>query len=301
MTTIALTGATSMIGIAITKAAIKRGIKVLAFSRKGSSKINRIPKSDLVRVVECDLNQMNDFDCSSLPEVDCFYHIGWTFTDHVCRNDPAKQELNIQYTLDAVNLAKRMGAKKFIGAGSQAEYGRSSVPLNESVPCWPEIPYGVAKYAAGRLSKFVCKQINIDFNWVRILSVYGTLDNDETLIKTFIKNCKTDMPMKLGPCTHQWDYLFEDDAGEGFIDVGEKGKNGKTYCLGSGTSQELKCYLERIKNLIDPSYTGAQYGAVPYSAKALQFLRADISELTADTGWKPATSFEDGIRKILAC
>lgn len=291
-----------MIGVAITKAAIKRGIKVLAFSRKNSSKISRIPKSDLVRIVECDLDRIRDFDASAVDQhnaVDCFYHLGWTFTDHANRNDPRKQERNIQYTLDAVDLAKRLGAKKFVGAGSQAEYGQATVPLNASVPCRPEISYGVAKFAAGRLAALACEQNGLDFNWVRILSIFGINDSDATLIKTFIKNCSEDRKMNLGPCTHLWDYLFEDDAGESFIEIGEKGVNGKIYCLGSGTSVPLRDYLERIKAIVNPSYDGAMYGAIPYGSKALQFLQADITDLTADTGWKPKTRFEDGIRMMI--
>ena len=33
------------------------------------------------------------------------------------------QNKNVEYTLDAVYLAKRFGCDTFIGAGSQAEYG----------------------------------------------------------------------------------------------------------------------------------------------------------------------------------
>jgi hypothetical protein len=36
-----------------------------------------------------------------------------------------------------------------------------------------------------------------------------------------------------------------------------------------------------------------------YGEDSIWYLCADISELTADTGWKPSTSFENGIRKML--
>jgi nucleoside-diphosphate-sugar epimerase len=293
-----------MLGVALIKKCITENIKIYAFVRGNSTKLQRIPESKLVKLVYCDLNDLQNFngkaaDGSIIADIDCFYHFGWALTDHEGRNDPACQEQNIKYTLDAVKLAKKLGCKKFIGAGSQAEYGRSMVPLNNSIPCWPEIAYGVSKYAAGKLSAIQCEQFNLEFNWVRVLSVYGTLDNDYTLIKTFIRNCKTDTPMDLGPCTHQWDFLFEDDAGSAFLAIGEKGVNGKTYCLGSGTAAPLKDYLEIIKKLVCSKYQGARYGAIPYGQKSLQYLKADITELTTDTGWKPVTSFANGIKKIL--
>ncbi|MBQ9539722.1 MAG: NAD(P)-dependent oxidoreductase [Treponema sp.] len=347
MNCIMLTGATSMIGCALIKECVKNNVCVIALVRKDSSKLSRLPASPLVKIVECDLDQMKDLDSETvrklLPDnakpgtspdgqatsgaiggraaagaspdgratsgaidgqvttgtIDCFYHFGWTFTDHEGRNNPEKQEMNIRYTLDTISLASQCGCKKFIGAGSQAEYGRAAVPLNGDVPCRPEVAYGVAKYAAGLLAAMKCRELGLEFNWVRILSVYGTNDSPATLIKTFINNCKSNEPMKLGPCTHQWDYLFEDDAGLAFYILGNHGVDGKVYCLGSGDSRPLMEYLEEIRSLVNPSYSGACYGAVPYNEKSVTYLRADISSLSSDTGWKPSVSFRDGIGRML--
>lgn len=301
-----LTGATSMIGCALIKECIRNNVRVIALARKGSAKLSRLPASPLVAVIECDLDKMAGLDAAAVAEaaggaasIDCFYHFGWTYTDHEGRNNPEKQELNVRYTLDAVSLASRCGCRKFVGAGSQAEYGRVSVPLNGDVPCRPEIAYGVCKHAAGLLAAMKCREMGMAFNWVRILSVYGTNDSPATLIKTFMAHCKSGEKMDLGPCTHQWDYLFEEDAGKAFYILGGRGTDGSTYCLGSGESRPLKDYLEEITALVNPSYTGACYGAVPYNARSVTYLRADISDLTADTGWKPSVTFKDGIGRML--
>ena len=305
MQCVMVTGATSMIGCALIQECLKNGVGVIALARKGSSKLSRLPASSLLTLIECDLDQMRELSvervqgaAQSLP-VDCFYHFGWTFTDHEGRNSPEKQELNIRYTLDAVSLAGRCGCRKFVGAGSQAEYGRASVPLNGDVPCRPEVAYGVAKHAAGLLARMKCRELGIICNWVRILSVYGTNDSPSTLIKTFIGKCRSGESMDLGPCTHQWDYLFEEDAGRAFFALGTKGVDGKIYCLGSGESRPLKEYLAEITALVNPAYTGANYGAIPYGEKSVTYLKADISDLTADTGWKPAVSFRDGVGRML--
>ncbi len=306
MNCVMLTGATSMIGCALIKECIRNNVRVIALARKGSAKLSRLPASPLVAVIECDLDKMAGLDAAAVAEaaggaasIDCFYHFGWTYTDHEGRNNPEKQELNVRYTLDAVSLASRCGCRKFVGAGSQAEYGRVSVPLNDDVPCRPEIAYGVCKHAAGLLAAMKCREMGMAFNWVRILSVYGTNDSPATLIKTFMAHCKSGEKMDLGPCTHQWDYLFEEDAGKAFYILGGRGTDGSTYCLGSGESRPLKDYLEEITALVNPSYTGACYGAVPYNARSVTYLRADISDLTADTGWKPSVTFKDGIGRML--
>jgi acetolactate synthase-1/2/3 large subunit len=300
MKSIALTGATSMIGIALIKQCVQNNITVLALVRSGSLRRDRVPDSDLVTILECDLDSLARSNIPSnvtLP-VDIFYHIGWEATDKAERNSCDRQLKNIVYTLDAVSFAKKLGCRRFIGTGSQAEYGNASMPLNGNIPVDPETAYGVVKYTAGKLSKIECDELNLEYIWVRILSVYGVNDNDNTLIKNFINKCKNNQSMSLSACTHVWDYLYEDDAGRALLSIGKKGISGKIYCLGSGAGRPLKEYLEAIKNIINPNYQ-PDYGKIPYTKKSIRYLCADISELTTDTGWKPEISFEEGVRKMI--
>jgi len=300
MKSIALTGATSMIGIALIKQCIQNNIKVIAFIRSNSSRLNRLPKSDLIKPINCDLEYIKnfDFDKFDLKDIDVFYHFGWSHTDKQGRFDSNKQLENVNNTLSVVNFAKKIGCKRFIGAGSQAEYGRVNSFLTGETFVNPENAYGISKYAAGKLAKIECEKLGLEYVWVRILSVYGANDNEKTLLKDFIINCKENKPMPLGPCTHIWDYLHEEDAGRAFLDIGEKGLNGKVYCLGSGEGKQLKEYLEIIRNILNPLYK-IKYGEIPYTEQSLMYLCADITEVTEDTGWKPEITFEYGIKRVI--
>lgn len=286
---LAITGATSMLGVATIKNCISKKISVIAFVRKGSSRISRLPSSSLLKVVECDLAHMKNFDCESL-SADVFIHFGWAFTDKNGRNDVSKQLENVQFTIDAVHLAKRLGCKKFIGAGSQAEYGTPNVTLKADTPVNPLIPYGVAKYAAGRLSAMECKKEGLEYNWVRILSVYGPHDNEGTLINQLINNAKNNIPMGLSGCEQIWDYLHEDDAGAAFVAVAEKGVDGKIYPLGSGVGRPLKEFVQNVISLVNPDYK-PEYGKIAYSQIQPMFLQADITDLKKDTDWFPIHNF----------
>ena len=295
--TIAITGATSMLGVATIQQCIQKNISVLAFVRRNSANMRRIPQSPLVKTVPCDLAETADFNADGL-SCDVFIHFGWACTDKTGRNDCEKQLENVQYTLDAVHLAKRLGCKKFIGAGSQAEYGTPNETLKADTPVHPLVPYGVAKYAAGRLSAMECKKLGLAFNWVRILSVYGEHDSPATLISQLVRNAKENIPTGMSACGQIWDYLYEDDAGAAFTAVAEKGVDGKTYPLGSGIGRPLKEYVEEVIVAVNPDYK-PNYGEYPYSPTQPMYLVADISELTVDTGWKPWTHFKDCVKLIL--
>ena len=95
-----------------------------------------------------------------------------------------------------------------------------------------------------------------------------------------------------------WDYLYSGDAAEALRLVAEKGISEKIYVLGSGSAMPLFEYINTIKELIDPNAYLA-YGDIPYSKDQIMYLRADISELTKDTGWVSNTVFRDGIKEIL--
>lgn len=293
----AITGATSMLGVATIKNCISKNISVLAFVRKGSSKIERLPSSPLVKIVECDLAQMKDFDGDKL-SADVFIHFGWAFTDKTGRNDVSKQLENVQYTIDAVYLAKKLGCRKFVGAGSQAEYGTPNTILKEDTPVNPVVPYGVAKYAAGRFAKIECEKVGMEYNWVRILSVYGTNDLPGTLISQLIYNAKNNIPMGLSGCEQTWDYLFEDDAGRAFVAIAEKGVDGKVYNLGSGVGRKLKDFVQDVIDVVNPDYV-PDYGKYAYSVTQPFMLQADVSNLVDDVNWSAKIQFMDGIARIL--
>ena len=297
MKKIALTGATSMLGIALIKQCITHGIQVVAFIKHDSTNLGRLPVSPLITLVEYNLDSLSSLTLESIT-IDSFYHIGWVGTDKIGRDSPSLQVVNIQYTLDAVKLAQKMGCKRFIGIGSQAEYGRVNTVIAPDTPVNPETAYGVAKYCAGIFSRIECHRLGFEHIWVRVFSVYGSNDNDGTLLKTFIKNVQTDKPMKLTKCEQIWDYLHEDDAGRALFSVGINGIPDKVYCLGSGEGLVLKRYLEIIRDIINPDYSFTN-DFLPYNKDQVMNLCADISELTLDIGWKPEISFKDGIKRIL--
>jgi nucleoside-diphosphate-sugar epimerase len=255
-----------------------------------------LPQSDLIKIEYCDLDHYSNLSLNT--HYDIFYHLAWDKTSGSFRDDVDIQTANIQYTLDAVRLAKRLGCKKFIGAGSQAEYGIVTEPLKPETPVNPQSGYGIAKYTAGKMSQLLCAQLGLEFNWVRILSVFGTLDGVHTLIMYALHELQAGRSPEFTKCEQVWDYLYCDDAARAFLAIGEKGISNKTYPLGFGSHQKLSEYLETIRDIVAPGAV-LQFGKKEYYPHQPMYLCADISELTRDTGWKPEVSFEEGIKKII--
>lgn len=294
-----ITGPTGAIGMALIKELVLLNTEVIAVCHRGSSRIRNIPCSEFVRIVECDLSEIR-----SLPdlldkenEYGCFVHLAWAGAAGDARNDTGLQTDNIRYTLDAVEVAAKLGCRRFIGAGSQAEYGRSNDILRPDTPAFPENGYGMAKLCAGQMSRLRCEQLGIEHIWTRILSVYGPFDGENTLISSLIRTLKAGEHFACTGAGQIWDYIYSEDAAKAFVALMDKGIPGKTYMIASGESHPLKHYIEIVKGLIDPDAV-IGYGEIPYSPLQVMNLRADISELENDTDFRARTMFCDGIALI---
>lgn len=295
MKNIIVTGATGCVGSAVVRRALAKDMIVTCIVHKGSKRLSNLPEDDRVKIVECNLSDYTNLDLED--KYDTFIHLSWEKTFGASRDDAEVQTRNIQYTLDAVHLAHRCGCKVFVGAGSQAEYGVQTVDLTPNLPVKPESGYGIAKYAAGTLSAMLCKSLGLRQNWVRILSVYGPNDGDNTLISYVIRELKAGRSPELTKCEQIWDYLYADDAGDAILSIVEKGIDGKAYPLGSGKGRLMSEYIEDIRHVIN-SNVEVKYGAREYYPHQPMHLVADLRELKKDTGWEPVYLFLDGLKCI---
>lgn len=293
---IIVTGATGAVGSAVVRRALAKDMEVICIVHQGSNRLGNLPKDERVHIVECNLEDYKTLQLDGMYDV--FIHMSWEKTFGASRDDAEVQTRNIQYTLDAVRLAHRCGCKVFIGAGSQAEYGVQTQDLTPDLPVSPESGYGIAKYASGKLSAMLCKSLGIRQNWVRILSVYGPNDGENSLISYVIRELRAGRSPELTKCEQTWDYLYADDAADAILAIAENGKDGKAYPLGSGKGRKLSEYIEDIRNIITPS-TLIKFGAKDYYPHQPMFLVADISELSDNTGWYPCFSFTEGLNEML--
>lgn len=293
-----ITGPTGAIGTALCLELASNGIEVYAVCRPQTKRASSIPENDKIHIVYCDLSSMEKLVELIPNDIDAFYHFGWAHTIGSGRNDMSAQIKNIEYTIDAVRVAAKLGCKVFIGAGSQAEYGRVEDLISPQMPCNPENGYGIAKLCAGKMSKIECEKHGIDCVWVRILSVYGPNDSSNTMISSVIKQLLNCEKPKLTMGEQIWDYLYSGDAALAFRLIAESGVSGKTYVLGSGTAKPLREYILELRDNID-SKLPLGFGEIPYSVGQVMHLQADISDLQRDTGFAPQVNFSIGINNTI--
>lgn len=294
-----ITGPTGAVGVALINELIDHDIEVFAVAREGSKRISSIPSHRLVHVIECSLEHYNQLPELIETSCDAFYHFAWDGTFGDSRQDWKTQSKNIEYAVDAVRIAKSLDCKVFVGAGSQSEFGHVDGVLHPDMPCNPDNGYGAAKLAAYEMTKAYCGHLGIRQEWCRIISLFGPGDGDYTLISQAIHKLLSHEHLACTNGDQVWDYIYSKDAARAFHLVAESGKHGSIYCFGTGKTRTLREYIESIRNIIDPS-AEIGFGEIDYYPNQVMHLEADISNLTKDTGFIPAYSFEEGIRETIA-
>ncbi|MCR5207866.1 MAG: NAD(P)-dependent oxidoreductase [Eubacterium sp.] len=288
-----VTGATGAIGISLCRLLLSKGVTVYAACRN-SPRLKNLP--DGVKLIVSDISEIGRLDKTLGESVDAFFHLAWAGTTGDGRNDPVLQNKNVGFALEALRCAKRLGAKVFVGAGSQAEYGKPNVRLTPETECKPETEYGKAKLRAELLLKEESKNLGIACLFPRILSVYGPFESESSVISTTVNALLAVRRPSLTEGSQLWDFLYCDDAARALLLLAEKGKSGAVYVLASGDTRPLKDYLCVLRDAVDGSF---ELGFGEIESPSPLSLSADISALTEDTGFVPLVSFEEGIERTV--
>ncbi len=299
MKRVVVTGATGALGTALIRNLIAQGIEVYAVCRPKSPRIDNLPQLSGMYIVERNLADIAHLSNDIGKPCEGFYHLAWAGTgSRANRFALPLQVQNIGYALDAVEAAHSLGAEFFVGAGSQAEYGLHDEILTPETATHPISGYGIAKLAAGDMTRLAAHSHGMRHIWPRILSIYGENDGENTLISFVIRSLLMRKRPQLTAGEQIWDYLSAKDAAEALYRMGMCGRDGAVYPLGSGKTRCLREFIQVICNKIDPD-TEIGWGERSYLKDQVMHLEADISQLTEDTGWMPRIEFEEGIEEAI--
>ena len=179
------------------------------------------------------------------PLIDAWIHFAWDGVGSAGRSDTNIQIENIQNAKKAYLYAKLLGARKFLFAGSQAEYGRG----NHRVPL-PVSPYGKAKLSFGRwateqsLLSEIYDDAPMQFIHMRIYSVYGSGDHETSLVNTVLRAALHHEAITLGPCEQRWNYLEVHDLARAIrILLSSEDTRTGIYDIAGSDSRMLKKYV----------------------------------------------------------
>lgn len=296
MKTAIVTGANGFVGSALLRELTEKEIPVIAVVKNCQSDISAIENLPGVEIIYCEMDHILE----QLPKkihqrVDTFYHLAWAGSTGADRGNYALQLRNARWTLDAVNVAHVLGCKRFVGAGTLAEFDVNAyTPLDGSTPNAVSC-YGSAKIAAHYMSKAECNRLGVEHLWAYLSNTYGIGNYTSNFINFASKVMITGKEPNFTAGEQPYDFVYVSDIAQGLYCIGNQGKANHAYYIGSTKPAKLKEFICTLRDEIDPSIH-LNLGAIPFNGIAQPASTFDCSALVEDTGYSPHISFEQGVK-----
>ncbi len=205
---------------------------------------------------------------------------------------------NIRTTVALLDAAIAAGAGRFIGIGSQAEYGRHDRRIDESAATEPFLLYGAAKLSACHLTRQRATQAGVGFAWLRLFSPYGPGDNPNWLIPSVATQILAGKAPRTSAGTQKWDYLHITDAAQGVLDAALTDSAQGAFNLSSGHPVTIRAIIEKIRDLANPDLP-LTFGGIPFGPNQIMHLEGDNGRLMSATRWTPRIAIDDGLATVV--
>ncbi|MDR0721155.1 MAG: NAD-dependent epimerase [Treponema sp.] len=219
-------------------------------------------------------------------------------------NPYAYIESNISGFLNILEACRKNRVKHLVYASSSSIYG-----LNEKTPFAvsdktdsPASLYAATKKSNELMAHAYSHLYRLPVTGLRFFTAYGPWGRPDMAPAIFTRAIFENKPVKVfNNGNMRRDFTYIDDIIEGTVRVMNKAPAPspvpcKVYNIGYGKPVGLMTFIETIEH-----YTGrkAKKELLPMQPGDVPITWADINELEADTGYRPKTSIEEGVRKFV--
>ena len=292
-----LTGATGFLGSYVARELITHGHTVAALLRHPEAAWRISDLKERLRIVA---GSLDNIEALSVPLKDfapqAIVHLGWQGVGNSDRNEP-RQARNVPSALELLSMGADVGAKIFVGAGSQAEYGPYQRGIREDDETRPTTLYGLSKLAAFQLCHRLAIERDVRFVWHRIFSTFGPKDNPGWLIPSLIAALLEGRSMPLTRCEQLWSYLHAVDAASAFRLAVEQREMHGVFNLGHPDAVPLRSIVGMVKDIVGGDGR-LGFGEVAYRPDQVMLLKPDMTRLRA-YGWSAGVDLAAGLKETV--
>jgi UDP-glucose 4-epimerase len=241
---------------------------------------------------------------SLVRDVDIIFHLACLGVRHSIHSPYENHEVNASATLGLLNIARRIGVKRFVYVSTSEVYGMviTSEALTEEQPTFPMTVYGASKLAGECYTRAFWNTYRYPTVILRPFNAYGPRCHHEgdsgEVIPKFMLRCLAGQPMVIfGDGTQTRDFTYVGDTAGGIIAAGiSESSVGQTFNLGTGKEIRVLELANTIRQVLDRpqaeiAHADPRPGDVPR-------LMADSSKARESFQFQPTVGLRDGLAKI---
>ncbi|WP_375191705.1 NAD-dependent 4,6-dehydratase LegB [Marinobacter sp.] len=306
--TVLVTGADGFIGSHLTELLVREGYRVKALSQYNSFNywgwLENIDCLDSVEVLNGDVRDPHY--CKHITKgVDTIYHLAALIAIPYSYVAPDSYvDTNVKGTLNICQAALENGVKRVIHTSTSEVYGTAQyVPIDEKHPVQPQSPYSASKIAADAMAMSFYNAFDLPLTIARPFNTYGPRQSARAVIPTIITQIASGMKsIKLGDVSPTRDFNYVEDTCRGFLALAKSDNAiGETVNIASNYEISVGDTLELIGDIMggEVEFLTDEQRLRPGKSEVFR-LWGDNTKLVELTGFKPAHSIEDGLKKTVA-
>lgn len=235
------------------------------------------------------------------PEV--IFNLAGYGVDRSERDEMTARRINAGLVEEICEAASALGptgwkGARVVHAGTALEYGTAGGDLSEDTPPAPTTLYGKTKLAGTEMLARVCERTGLRGLTARLFTVYGPGEHPGRLLPTLLESARTGSPVDLTEGLQKRDFTYVEDAATGLLRLGaSEAPPGAVVNLATGRLTTVKDFTLAAARVLGLPPANLRFGAVPTRAEEMAHGEVNIERLRRLTGFVPATSVEEGVRK----
>jgi UDP-glucose 4-epimerase len=306
VSTVLVTGGAGFIGSHLVDALLARGDDVVVLDNLSTGSSDNVHAD--AKLVEGDVADADAVrKAFALRPLDAVLHIAGQASIAKSFDEPERDlRVNVVGTLNVVEQAIASGVPRLVHASSMTAYGEPrTIPTPESEPCIPVSNYGVTKYASERYVQVAGARddAGLAVTSLRMFNVYGerqSLTNPyQGVLAIFVGNVLRGEPITIHSDGEQTrDFVYVGDVVDAWLRVlDDRATAGQVYNVGSGRETTIGELARAVVRAC--GHDEWEIATGPAQLGDLRRSCADVRELQSATGWRPATSLDDGMRRTV--
>ncbi|MEM3399969.1 MAG: NAD-dependent epimerase/dehydratase family protein [Candidatus Micrarchaeia archaeon] len=291
---IVITGGAGFIGSHIARYYIAKGRDVISIDNLSSGKRENAVGKLFVADICSDISRY-------FKNAEIVFHYAADPDVRSCNQNPRRSfEINVRGTINVLEACRKHDVKHVVLASTSTVYGEAKIPTPETHPTFPISVYGASKLAAEGYIAAYAGTYGIKGTVIRYANIFGPGSSHGVMFDFFQKLRKNQKELEiLGDGRQSKSYLYIDDCiSATTLIVDKQTKNFGVFNVGS----DERVSVIRIARLVSSAlglkpkfkFTGGRRGW----AGDVSLMLLSTKKLKA-LGWKPRTSFEEGVKKYV--
>jgi nucleoside-diphosphate-sugar epimerase len=294
-TTVLATGCSGFLGRHCAAALVRHGFDVHAVSRTRHGVV-----TDGIRWHKLDLQTRAATEqLIATLRPSHLLHLAWVTAPDRYRH--AAENLDwMEASLALVKAFGEQGGRRFVGAGSCAEYAAADDRcVEDTTPIRPASLYGQCKAAFWMGTQAYARQYGFSAAWGRVFLPYGPGDEPGRLIPSLLTALTAGRSINVTDGRQVRDFVYATDVADLLVRLVERPDAAGVYNVGTGHGTTVRQVIERVArhfNALDLVH----FGARPNRTDEPPLLVADMAKVEGVLGWRAPTSIENGLEQLLS-